>query len=277
MPEQRPDAAVVSSSLGVQLQSGNAKKYARFFVSAFGSLPWIGGLIAAAAAMSGETDQGRVNDLQRQWMESHDAKIKQLMEDLATIAARLDKFGAAAEQRVNDEDYLTLTRQAFQVWDKAATREKRDLIRTLLLNAGATTLASDDVVRLFIDWIDKYHEAHFAVIKAIYREPGITRNAIWSQIRGVEVREDSADADLFKLLVRDLSTGGVLRQERSTTAGGEFVARQRGPRRPAAHTLKSAFDNSEPYVLTALGEQFVHYCISDLAPQLSGDEAGANG
>ena len=281
MPERGPDPAVVAASLGVQLKSGSARKYARFLVSAFGSLPWVGGLIAAAAALSGENDQSRVNDLQKQWLESHETKIRELMEDLATITARLDKFGAVAEQRVNDQNYLTLARQAFQVWDKAATREKRDLVRTLLLNAGATTLASDAVGRLFIDWIDKYHEAHFAVIKAIYKEPGITRNAIWSQIRGTEVREDSADADLFKLLMRDLSTGGVLRQERPTTGDGDFIAKQRGPRRPAARTLKSAFDDSEPYVLTALGEQFVHYCISDLAPQLSGDdgpkrEAGAS-
>lgn len=34
--------------------------------------------------------------------------------------------------------------------------------------------------------------------------------------------------------------------------------------------LKSAFDNTEPYVLTELGEQFVHYVMDDLVPRVAG-------
>ena len=35
--------------------------------------------------------------------------------------------------------------------------------------AGAITLAQDDLVRLFLEWIEKYHEFHFAVIQEIYK------------------------------------------------------------------------------------------------------------
>jgi predicted transcriptional regulator len=32
--------------------------------------------------------------------------------------------------------------------------------------------------------------------------------------------------------------------------------------------MKSAFDNEEQYELTELGKQFVHYTMTDVAPQL---------
>ncbi len=34
-------------------------------------------------------------------------------------------------------------------------------------------------------------------------------------------------------------------------------------------TMKSAFDDSEQYVLTDLGRQFVHYAMNELAPRIT--------
>ena len=97
------------------------------------------------------------------------------------------------------------------------------------------------------------------VIKEIYRRPGITRGAMWDRIRGSSPREDSAEADLFKYLIRDLSTGGVVRQERETDGYGNFLKKDtRGQSHGnASRTMESAFENAKPYVLTALGKQFV--------------------
>src|SRR5439155_16078023 len=120
---------------------------------------------------------------------------------------RLDQFGDDAKKRIESDEYLGLVRQSFRAWDEAATTEKRRLLQQLLANAGGTSITSDDVVRLFIDWIEQYHEAHFAVIRVVYRQPGATRAAIWESIHGLPPREDSAEADLFKLLVHDLTTG----------------------------------------------------------------------
>ncbi len=100
------------------------------------------------------------------------------------------------------------------------------------------------------------------------RNPGSTRAEIWEIIHGENVQEDSAEADLFKLLIRDLSMGAVIRQARETDGAGNFV-RQR-PRRkgrlPA--TLSSAFDDDKDYVLTKLGTQFVHYTMNEIVPRL---------
>ena len=82
----------------------------------------------------------------------------------------------------------------------------------------------------------------------------------------------SYEADLFKYLIRDLSTGGVIRQQRETDAYGNFVRKESsGRRQHAGNTMKSAFDDNEPYILTDLEAKFVHYVMEDVAPQLNGD------
>ena len=48
-------------------------------------------------------------------------------------------------------------------------------------------------MKLFIEWIAHYSEAHFQVIRAIYRKPGSTRREIWQQIHGANVRAFEAD------------------------------------------------------------------------------------
>src|SRR4051812_8279820 len=116
------------------------------------------------------------------------------------IVDRLDSFGEEIRQRIEGEEYLALVRRAFRTWDQADTQEKRVLVKNLLMNAGGTSLCPDDLIRLFIQWIDYYHEAHFAVIRTIFRAPGSTRANIWSDLHAQEVREDSSEADLFKLL-----------------------------------------------------------------------------
>jgi hypothetical protein len=141
------------------------------------------------------------------------------------------------------------------------------LIKKLLTNSCASSFCTDDVLRLFIDWIGLYHEAHFYVIKEIYQNKGITRGQIWNKIRGTQPREDSAEADLYKMLIRDLSTGGVIRQHKDTGYYGNFV--KKTTHKPSSSTIKSAFDNEEPYELTELGEQFVHYTMTDLVPKLN--------
>jgi hypothetical protein len=123
---------------------------------------------------------------------------------------------------------------------------------------------------LFLDWIKAYNEVHFAVIKEIFENPGSTRFDIWSGLYGEIPREDSSAADLYKFLIRELSTGGVVRQERDINAVGQFVRkRPRHVRRGAAPTtLESAFEDSKPYVLTALGKEFVHYTMNELVPRI---------
>ncbi len=49
-----------SQTLRKLLDGGKYKKYGRFVFAALSSIPWIGGLIGASAAMHAELEQGQV-------------------------------------------------------------------------------------------------------------------------------------------------------------------------------------------------------------------------
>lgn len=262
-----------------RIRPGNRTRSVRFILAALSSIPWVGGFLSASASLHADIEQGRVSDLHRQWLEEHRRKLEELAKTIGEIADRVEALGPEAQDRVETETYLGLVRKGFGVWDRADTAEKRDLIRRLLSNAAGTVLAADDLVRLFIEWVDHYHEIHFRVIRSIFRNPGCTRAEIWEDVYGREVREDSAEADLFKLLIRDLSTGSVIRQHRETTEDGRFLRSPRAHARPGAgpRILKSAFDDKERYELTELGKQFVHYVLSDVVPRIGGGPSAVSG
>jgi hypothetical protein len=265
-----------NGTIASYLGSGGKKKYGRFVFAALGSIPWVGGVIAASSALNAENEQGQVNELTSRWLDEHREKINSLGGCIQQITERLESFedGMAEEvsRRINDEQYLSLVRQGFRAWDHADTEEKRDYIRRCLANAAATKLCSDDVIRLFISWIDKYDDIHFSIIRALYQNRGATRAYIWDQIHGEEVRDDSAEADLFKLLMFDLSTGHVLRQIRNKNIHGQFLSKRRQGGQSRKPVLESAFENTKPYELTELGSQFVHYVMDEVAVQVGSGE-----
>lgn len=269
-PPEQPQDAIVE-----KLSSGKRRKFARFVVAALSSIPWIGGVFSAAASFSAEKDQEGFNELEALWLKGHEEKIKELGETLTDIFTRLENFGDEIQDRIESPEYLALVQKCFRSWDAADTNEKKQMLKNLITNAGAIKLCPDDLVRLFINWIDQYHETHFRVIKEIYRNPRITRGQVWDTIGGQRPREDSAEADLFRYLVRDLSVGGVIRQERGTDSDGRFIKKDtRGTsHETASRVMESAFEDTKPYVLTALGKQFVHYVMEDVVRQVSGQES----
>ncbi len=247
-------------------------------IAALGSIPWIGGVVAAAAdaahkIKSGE-ESAETDRLLMEWLEEHQQKLAALRATLNEMAGRLEGFGQEMEERITSEDYLTLVRKTFREWDIADTAEKKRLLVNLITNAAGMRLVSDDIVRLFLDWIDTYHESHFSVIREIYKKGDAppTRYDIWVAVYGEPVpRDSSAEADLFRMLIRDLSTGGVIRQPRETDFDGRFLKRKTGgPRRASSTTMESAFEDSKQYVLTELGSKFVHYTMTELVKQIGG-------
>jgi hypothetical protein len=267
----------IRNALSLAQESRAWRIFKKFLMAAMGSIPWVGGFLAAAASVR-EDEQGqlKVSELHRQWLEEHAAKMAKLAQTLTQLVQRLGEFGEETENRIQSEEYLTLVRKAFRSWDKADTEEKRRLVRNLISNAAAIKLCDDDLIRLFLDWIDRYHESHFKVIRCIHQNPGATRAFIWDEIHGREVREDSAEADLFKLLITDLSTGHVIRQRRETNAYGEFLKKPRSTAQRGSRVMKSAFDNQEPYVLTELGREFVHYTMNEIVPRIGSQAIDPN-
>ncbi len=261
-PNQMDTIEKIKNELTKVDSKGNKNKAGRFVVAALGSIPWVGGVIAASSALHSEKEQDKVNDLQKLWLEEHQRKIEELGQAIFEIASKLNEVGVDYEDRIQSEEYQSLVRKGFKEWDKAETKEKKTYIQRLLTNAGATSITTDDIIRLFIDWIGTYHETHFMVIKEVYKFKGITRFQIWQNLNGTIPRENSLEADLYKLLIRDLSTGGIIRQHREVDYAGNYI--KKTSRRTKTGTYKSAFDNEEQYELTELGSQFVHYTMTEV-------------
>lgn len=266
----------VQTALDLQLSKGKNEKYLRLTLAALSSIPWVGtfisvaaGVGSAAAGLKGESDQDKVNELVRLWLEEHQEKIKLLGTTLQDVYTRLDNFGDEIKERINSQEYLSLVRSAFRSWDQAETEEKRKMIKTLITNAGAIKLCSDDVIRLFIKWINEYHESHFAVIKEVYAHPDTTRGQIWDSINGQRPADNSAEADLFKYLMHELQLGEVIRNERMVTGRGEYLkdTKPKGNKYPS-QTMQSPFDDTKPQELTELGKQFISYVLNDVVTRI---------
>jgi len=250
--------------------SETAKKVVRAGMDiAGGVIPIVGGIFSAAASAWEGRDQDRANAFFKHWLQMLFEEMQEKERTIVEIMARLDMQDKKVAERIESPEYQSLVKKAFREWSGVESEDKRTFIRNVLANAAASQFVSDDVIKLFLEWLGKYSDLHFKVIGVIYKSPGITRGEIWRQLGKERAREDSAEADLFKLLIRDLSTGEIVRQHRETDYQGNYI--MKGPtRRPSlqvaggARIAKSAFDEEERYELTGIGKQFVHYAMTDL-------------
>jgi hypothetical protein len=200
-------------------------------------------------------------------------ELREKAKTIIEIMARLDMNDDEIRQRIESPEYQELLKKAFRGWTNIDSESKRQKIRNILANAAAAKLTTDDVVKLFLDWLNLYSDFHFEVIGEIYRNSPISRREIWDNLKRPQVREDSPEADLYKLLIGDLSIGRVIRQKRQTDGQGRYIRKARPPtQKPFQKStdpyMKSAFDDEEEYVLTELGRQFVHYAMNELAPRI---------
>jgi hypothetical protein len=257
---------------------GKVAKVARGALQvASGAVPVAGGVLSAIAGAWSEAEQTRQNQFFEHWLRMLQDELKEKEKTILEIMARLDLQDEEIAKRVASDEYQSLVKKAFREWAGTESESKREYVRNILANAAASRISSDDVVRMYLDWLDTYSELHFQVIGAIYNSDGITRGAIWKKIGEGPVREDSADADLYRLLIRDLSTGGIIRQHRETDYQGNFVAKAPVQRSKGSgpKPMVSAFDQNEGYELTELGRQFVHYAMTDLPPKIEFSDATA--
>lgn len=237
-------------------------------MAALGGIPFIGALIGAGGSLWGETEQGKTNQLLHEYIESLRHEVVRLSATVVEITSKLDSQYESHKERIESPEFLSMTRRAFRIISETDSEQKRVYTKHLLCNAATTRITSDDVVNLFIDWIEQFNDLHFRVIRALYKDEGLTNMAVWDKIHGVHVADNSAEADLFKLLMHDLSVGHVLRQERAANSDGQFYRQKPTRTRVRSQFLKTAFDDDKSLELTELGKQFVRYTMEDMMPQL---------
>ncbi len=265
------DSQKIRKDMEKTTSEGKSKKGARYALEALGGMiPFAGGYFGAASSAWSDHKQKQYNKLLETWMKLQEEMMKEMGMTIAEIYERIDMTNEKVHDRVESPEYLSLLKKSFRDWSGTESEEKRKLIRNLLSNAASCDLTSDDVVRLFIDWIDKYSEMHFKVMREVYTTPRISRYGMWINLHGDTLREDSAEADLFKTIIHDLSVGHVIRQHRPVDHMGRFIKppRKKPTRGGGSDTYKSAFDNEKPYELTSLGKQFIHYTMNEIVPKI---------
>lgn len=234
----------------------------------------IGAFAGGASGLAGawgETEQDGVNDLVRECLRQQREQVEDVTRNVMQILERLDLDDEETARRVEGPEYQGLLRRAFRQWTYVESEEKREHLRRLLTHAADPRVQQDDFIRLFIDWIGRYSELHFRVMKVVYQNTGLTRAQIWDEIHGQPVRDDSKEADIFKCLISDLSLGHVIRQERARTSSGAFLKQRKAPRRTGSSPyMTSAFEDGKAYEMTEIGRLFVHFTMTELVPKLNG-------
>jgi hypothetical protein len=270
-----PDDHTTEQDIKAALSHGHGPRIARFALACLGGIPAVGGVFGGAAGAWSEAEQEHFNKVFESWLRLQQDEVREIGVTIAEILTRLDLNDQSIQKRIESPEYLKLIKKCFRDWSAAESEQKRVFVRNLLTNAAVHRICDDDVVRMFIQWIEMYSEAHFAVIHFIYKNVGCTRREMWAGIHGEHVREDSAEADLFKLLIHDLSTGHVIRQHRETDYAGNFIRKIPKQRTGGvSRTMSSAFDDEQPYELTKLGTQFVRYTMEGVMPRISGASVG---
>src|SRR5437899_3108697 len=80
----------------------------KFVLAVLGAIPWVGGLIAAAASIRGEEATTKSNELQTKWLEEHEQKFVQLHTTLDGIYDRFESLGPEIDERIQSPEYLAL-------------------------------------------------------------------------------------------------------------------------------------------------------------------------
>jgi hypothetical protein len=197
------------------------------------------------------------------WLKLQEEEIRSMGQMLADVVVQLDLKNKRIRTRIESAEYLRLVKKSFRNWSTAMSEMKQSMIKHLLVSAATLRLAPDPVLEIFIDWIDTYTDEHFSVVYALAaaRQP-MSRLEVWQSMHEHIPAEDSADADMYKLVIHDLTTGHIIRQVREKDYFGRFVRQtpaKRAPTSALAPVLTSAFDDTKPYELTELGKQLVRY------------------
>lgn len=235
-----------------------------------GAIPFAGGAVSGISSAWSEQEQQKINALIQAWLKLQEDEIKEIGQTMFEILARLDLNDENTAKRMESPGYLSLVKKAFRDWSAAESEEKRKLIRNLLTNAAGTNITTDDVIAMFLTWVDRYSETHFKVIAAIYNKGGISRFEVWQEIDGRQVADNSPEADVFKFIFHELTTGYVIRQHREVNYAGQYV-KQKTVKQPAGMhngVYTSPFEDGKQYELTGLGQQFVHYTMNEIVPRL---------
>jgi hypothetical protein len=280
-PTPTPDSF---RELEVILNEGAGTRWARAIVnlaataytSAFGSAAAFAaalgaGVVSMFTSVANDAEQDGRNKVMAACIRANRESVREREQTLTRVVLGVAHVREQFADRADDPRYQELVRRAFAGWAHGHGEEKREMIRRPLTHAAEAPVVDYDMFGLFFDWVSRYNELHFRVMRAMTRLHRPTRKAIWHAIGGRPIRDDSAEADVFKCLIADLSIGHVLRQAKEVNRAGQLVApppKKRTTKPGGPRVLVSATDDEKTYVLTNVGRAFVHHVMDEVVPKV---------
>jgi hypothetical protein len=228
------------------------------------AIPGVASIAAAQQSLRDDRLAAEVREILEDWLESLEHRVVLLRRDTNWLIGRIEELGDEAIVSAQRPEFLTLVRKAFMAWDRADSDSKRHYLVQLLVNHAGAPLTDDDVVRLFVDWIDRFDESHFRILRSVYRHRPANKLIAGRELFGAQLPVDaSAKAGLFRELWRELNMGSLVRDARAIE-GGRFRRKEtsRTPRGARSPYLDPTFDEDE-VELTELGSEFVQYVLGD--------------
>lgn len=97
----------VVESIKAEIESCDPSRRRRIFeaiaLAALGSIPWVGGVIAAASVAADKIKTGEAaaekESLLREWLQQHQEKLQLLHSTLSGIVSRLESFGDEVDRK----------------------------------------------------------------------------------------------------------------------------------------------------------------------------------
>ena len=111
----------VVESIKAEIELSSPSRRQRIFeaiaLAALGSIPWVGGVIAAASAAAGKYRDGEAavekEGLLREWLQQHQEKLQKLRATLEEMITRVEGFGGEVEKRAGSGGNTLWAKEAF--------------------------------------------------------------------------------------------------------------------------------------------------------------------
>ena len=188
--------------------------------AAGGAIPFAGGLLFAAAGVWSDTEQARAMETLRAWIKMLEDELQEKQLTILDIIARLDMHDEQINERVKSIEISRFSRRRSGVGRDREHQEAGIYPEDSTNAAAPIRLVSDDVVSpLSIGYRITRSSISPSLASYINAQalPAPKSGTTWVKVRS---EKTWPEADLFKLLVRDLSTGGIIRQHREPTKQG---------------------------------------------------------
>ena len=165
------------------------------------AIPIVGGLAAEVFQALIAPPLERRRD---EWM----AQIAQDLEDITT------RGGPSAAALLQDESFVTMFVQATQIAVRNHHKEKTEALRAAVSNSATAPDLRDDLHLSFIRYVDELSPSHIILLRVLLqRHPEVSSAKSYEDLYNacVGLLPFSPSRDVFKMLVLDLQTRGLIR------------------------------------------------------------------